>query len=114
VSAPGVVVHACDFGVARGAAGIAALNWEARVFSAIFGRPLEMCARVVANSCIPDEASHGRLLLDYDVVAYPAYMDSKWGKEMQRRVWDETKLVLAAASPWARDIYDELESKKQR
>ena len=63
----GVLVHACDFGVSRGAAGIATVNWEARLFSSVFGRPPEMCARVVAHSCVPREGEHGVLLLDYDV-----------------------------------------------
>lgn len=31
-------------------------------------RPVEMCARTVVNSCLPIEQSHGRLLLDYDLV----------------------------------------------
>lgn len=31
------------------------------------GRPVEMCARTVVNSCSPVEGSHGRLLIDYDV-----------------------------------------------
>ncbi|KAK1540972.1 hypothetical protein CPAR01_06961 [Colletotrichum paranaense] len=31
------------------------------------GRPVEMCARTVVNSCLPLIGSHGKLLVDYDV-----------------------------------------------
>lgn len=61
-------IHACDFGVARGSAGIAAINWEARIFGKVFGRPPETCAKVVARSCVPRDGSHGKLFLDYDII----------------------------------------------
>ncbi|GKT84116.1 LOW QUALITY PROTEIN: WW domain-containing oxidoreductase [Colletotrichum tofieldiae] len=31
------------------------------------GRPVDVCAQTVVNSCLPVEGSHGRLLVDYDV-----------------------------------------------
>lgn len=31
------------------------------------GRPVEMCARTVVNSCLPVDGSHGRFLVDYDI-----------------------------------------------
>lgn len=31
------------------------------------GRPVEMCARTVVNSCLPLIGSHGKLLVDYDI-----------------------------------------------
>ncbi|KXH29052.1 hypothetical protein CSIM01_02121 [Colletotrichum simmondsii] len=40
------------------------------------GRPVEMCARTVVNSCLPLIGSHGKLLIDYDIAPYPEFMDS--------------------------------------
>src|SRR3569833_181115 len=65
-----VVVQACDFGESSGTTGIATINWEARMFSALFGRPPEMCSRVVVNACIAHEDSEGGLLRDYDFVQF--------------------------------------------
>ncbi|KXH66749.1 hypothetical protein CSAL01_06140 [Colletotrichum salicis] len=31
------------------------------------GRPVEMCARTVVNSCLPLPGSHGKMLIDYDI-----------------------------------------------
>ncbi|KZL80510.1 ww domain-containing oxidoreductase [Colletotrichum incanum] len=58
------------------------------------GRPVEMCARTVVNSCLPVEGSHGRLLVDYDVTPYPEFMDREVGLELQRRTWSETRQIL--------------------
>ncbi|KAK1511158.1 uncharacterized protein CCOS01_14920 [Colletotrichum costaricense] len=58
------------------------------------GRPVEMCARTVVNSCLPLIGSHGKLLVDYDVAPYPEFMDRTLGLELQRRVWLETSQVL--------------------
>lgn len=37
-------------------------------------------------------------------------MESEAGKEMQRRVWEETQDVLVGVSPEAREWYAELEA----
>ncbi|KAK1635786.1 hypothetical protein BDP81DRAFT_41726 [Colletotrichum phormii] len=58
------------------------------------GRPVEMCARTVVNSCLPLLGSHGKMLIDYDVAPYPEFMDRTLGLELQRRVWQETSQVL--------------------
>ncbi|KAK8054974.1 short-chain dehydrogenase [Apiospora rasikravindrae] len=73
------------------------------IFSKIFllwaGRPVEMSARAVVNSCLPVTGSHGKLMMDYDVVPYPEYMDRELGLELRERVWSETKKVLVDTFP---------------
>lgn len=44
-------------------------NKSAQLLLWWIGRPVEMCARTVVNSCLPIDGSHGKLLLDYDVVS---------------------------------------------
>jgi len=66
----GVLVRACDFGVSGGVTGVATVNWEARLFSSVFGRSPEMCARVVANACVAREDEHGAILVDYEPGEY--------------------------------------------
>ncbi len=63
-SSNGVVVQACDFGVVSHPTGIATVNWEARMFSGLLGRPLAQCAGVVVNACV-DHGGAGGLLVDY-------------------------------------------------
>ncbi|KAK1980432.1 hypothetical protein LZ30DRAFT_130658 [Colletotrichum cereale] len=58
------------------------------------GRPVEVCARTVVNSCSPVEGSHGRLLVDYDVTPYPEFMEREVGLELQQRTWSETRQIL--------------------
>ncbi|OHF04213.1 hypothetical protein CORC01_00552 [Colletotrichum orchidophilum] len=58
------------------------------------GRPVEMCARTVVNSCLPIVGSHGKMLIDYDIAPYPEFMDRALGLELQRRAWNETSQIL--------------------
>lgn len=60
-----VHIHAPDPGVC--ASPLSTNNTPSKVFLWLFGRPVEMSAHVVVNSCRPIAGSHGKLLVDYDV-----------------------------------------------
>ncbi|KAK6841105.1 NAD P-binding protein [Apiospora arundinis] len=60
-----VHIHAPDPGVC--ASPLSTNNTPSKVFLWLFGRPVEMSARVVVNSCLPIAGAHGKLLIDYDV-----------------------------------------------
>ncbi|KAH8646147.1 hypothetical protein BX600DRAFT_518998 [Xylariales sp. PMI_506] len=63
------------------------------------GRPVNMCARTVVNSCLPFDGSHGKMFLDYDIIPYPKFMDRPPGKELRQRAWTETMQILTDQVP---------------
>lgn len=69
ISTDRLQIHAVDLGVVRGR-GIATINLSARLFGLIFGRPAEIAARVVANSCAVNDDSNGALFLDHEKIPY--------------------------------------------
>ncbi|KAK8043750.1 short-chain dehydrogenase/reductase family protein [Apiospora phragmitis] len=92
-----IQIHSVDPGVCPSP--LSKFSIFSKMFLLWVGRPVEMSARAVVNSCLPIPGSHGKLLLDYDVVPYPEYMDRELGLELRRRVWSETKQVLIDTFP---------------
>ncbi|KAK7990020.1 DSS1/SEM1 family-domain-containing protein [Apiospora arundinis] len=101
-----VHIHAPDPGVC--ASPLSTNNTPSKVFLWFFGRPVEMSARVVVNSCLPIAGAHGKLLVDYDVAPFPEYMDRKLGLEMRSRVWSETREALIEAVPETESFFTAL------
>ncbi|KAK7968825.1 retinol dehydrogenase 14 [Apiospora saccharicola] len=92
-----VHIHSVDPGICPSP--LSKISFSAKLFLFWAGRPVEISARAVVNSCLPTAGSHGKLMVDYDVAPYPEYMDRELGLELRQRVWDETKQVLIDAFP---------------
>lgn len=60
-----VHIHSVDPGICSSP--LSKTSFTAKMFLLWAGRPVEMSARVVVNSCLPVAGSHGKLLINYDV-----------------------------------------------
>ncbi|OOG00541.1 hypothetical protein ASPCADRAFT_125563 [Aspergillus carbonarius ITEM 5010] len=65
------------------------------VLKAVKARSVEVAAWIVLNSAVVvGEESHGRFLNDVTVVGKGAYIESEEGREVQKRVWEETMVEM--------------------
>ncbi|CRG86473.1 hypothetical protein PISL3812_03479 [Talaromyces islandicus] len=65
------------------------------VVKAIRGRPVEVGGWIILNAAlVAGPESHGKLLLDKDISDDSQYISSPTGKELQKKLWDETAAEL--------------------
>lgn len=60
-----VHIHSVDPGICPSP--LSKISLTAKLFLVWAGRPVEMSARAVVNSCLPVAGSYGKLMVDYDV-----------------------------------------------